>query len=48
MLRVEEYDIFLQMAQRMGSISFYMQSLGELATTIGVGVGLEDRDLLFP
>ncbi|EGR28988.1 hypothetical protein IMG5_165320 [Ichthyophthirius multifiliis] len=48
MLELEEIDIILNMSQRQGKISFYMPSFGEQATTIGVGAGLEDHDLVFP
>ena len=33
-------DRYLYMSQRQGKISFYMPSLGETATTVGVAAGL--------
>ena len=48
MIRVEEMDSILYMAQRQGTISFYMTSFGETATTVGVGAALEPHDLVFP
>ena len=38
----------MQRMQRQGKISFYMQSLGEEAISIGQGLALEDGDMLFP
>jgi 2-oxoisovalerate dehydrogenase E1 component alpha subunit len=43
-----EYDNRMQRAQRQGKISFYMQSLGEEAVSIGQGMALEAGDMLFP
>ncbi|NNK99289.1 MAG: 3-methyl-2-oxobutanoate dehydrogenase (2-methylpropanoyl-transferring) subunit alpha [Xanthomonadales bacterium] len=48
MLLTREYDNRLQRAQRQGKISFYMQSLGEEAVSIGQGMALEAGDMLFP
>ncbi|MBT8070497.1 MAG: 3-methyl-2-oxobutanoate dehydrogenase (2-methylpropanoyl-transferring) subunit alpha [Gammaproteobacteria bacterium] len=48
MLLTREYDNRMQRAQRQGKISFYMQSLGEEAVSIGQGMALEAGDMLFP
>jgi 2-oxoisovalerate dehydrogenase E1 component alpha subunit len=48
MLLTREYDNRMQRAQRQGKISFYMQSLGEEAVSIGQGMALEADDMLFP
>jgi len=48
MLLTRQYDARMQRAQRQGKISFYMQSLGEEAVSIGQGMALEDGDMLFP
>ena len=48
MLLSREYDNRMQRAQRQGKISFYMQSLGEEAVSIGQGMALEAGDMLFP
>ena len=48
MLLTRIYDARMQRVQRQGKISFYMQSLGEEAVSIGQGMALEDGDMLFP
>lgn len=48
MVRLEEMDSFLLMAQRQGKISFYMTSFGESACTVATGAALNDDDLIFP
>jgi 2-oxoisovalerate dehydrogenase E1 component alpha subunit len=42
------FDARMQRVQRQGKISFYMQSLGEEAVSIGQGMALEHGDMLFP
>ena len=42
------YDDRMQRVQRQGKISFYMQSLGEEAISIGQGLALEPDDMMFP
>ena len=41
MVKVDEYDQTLYMAQRQGKITFYMLSLGETAEATGTGAALE-------
>ena len=41
------YDDRMQRMQRQGKISFYMQSLGEEAISIGQGLALDHGDMLF-
>jgi len=48
MVKLEEMDSFLLMAQRQGRISFYMTSFGESATTIASAAAFKDDDLIFP
>jgi len=48
MLLVRQYDDRMQRMQRQGKISFYMQSLGEEAISIGQGMALKPDDMLFP
>jgi len=48
MIKLEEMDSFLLMAQRQGRISFYMTSLGESATTVASAAAFKDDDLIFP
>ncbi len=48
MLLTRQFDDRMQRTQRQGKISFYMQSLGEEAISIGQGMALEDGDMLFP
>jgi 2-oxoisovalerate dehydrogenase E1 component alpha subunit len=38
----------MQRMQRQGKITFYMQSLGEEAVSIGAGLALRKTDMLFP
>jgi 2-oxoisovalerate dehydrogenase E1 component alpha subunit len=42
------YDDRMQRMQRQGKISFYMQSLGEEAISIGQGMAVEPDDMMFP
>ena len=48
MLLTRQYDERMHRMQRQGKISFYMQSLGEEAISIGQGMALESGDMLFP
>ena len=48
MVLVRQYDDRMQRMQRQGKITFYMQSLGEEAVSIGGGLALRDSDMLFP
>jgi len=48
MLLTRIFDARMQRVQRQGKISFYMQSLGEEAVSIGQGMALERGDMLFP
>ena len=48
MLLTRQYDSRMQRAQRQGKISFYMQSLGEEAVSIGQGLALDQGDMMFP
>jgi len=48
MLLTRQYDDRMQRVQRQGKISFYMQSLGEEAVSIGQGMALDSGDMLFP
>ena len=48
MLLTRQYDDRMQRVQRQGKISFYMQSLGEEAISIGQGMALDSGDMLFP
>jgi 2-oxoisovalerate dehydrogenase E1 component alpha subunit len=48
MLLTRQYDDRMQRMQRQGKISFYMQSLGEEAVSIGQGMALDANDMLFP
>jgi len=48
MMLTRIFDSRMQRVQRQGKISFYMQSLGEEAVSIGQGMALEDGDMLFP
>jgi 2-oxoisovalerate dehydrogenase E1 component alpha subunit len=48
MVMTRVYDERMQRVQRQGKISFYMQSLGEEAISIGQGLALEPDDMLFP
>ena len=48
MLLTRQYDDRMRRMQRQGKISFYMESLGEEAVSIGQGMALETGDMLFP
>jgi len=48
MVKLEEMDSILYMAQRQGKISFYMTSFGEGACTVATGAALKDFDLIYP
>ena len=48
MLLTRQYDDRMRRMQRQGKISFYMESLGEEAVSIGQGMALEAGDMLFP
>ena len=47
MVLTRAYDDRMQRMQRQGKISFYIQSLGEEAISIGQGLALEPSDMLF-
>jgi 2-oxoisovalerate dehydrogenase E1 component alpha subunit len=48
MTLVRQYDDRMQRMQRQGKITFYMQSLGEEAVSVGAGLALRASDMLFP
>ncbi len=48
MVLVRQYDDRMQRMQRQGKITFYIQSLGEEAVSIGAGMALRATDMLFP
>jgi len=48
MVLTRAYDERMQRMQRQGKVTFYMQSLGEEAISIGQGLAFEDGDMLFP
>ncbi len=48
MVLTRAYDDRMQRVQRQGKISFYIQSLGEEAISIGQGLALAPDDMLFP
>ncbi len=48
MLLTRQYDDRMHRMQRQGKITFFMQSLGEEAVSIGQGMALEPDDMLFP
>ena len=48
MLLTRQFDDRMQRVQRQGKISFYMQSLGEEAISIGQGMALSAGDMSFP
>jgi 2-oxoisovalerate dehydrogenase E1 component alpha subunit len=48
MLLTRQFDDRMQRMQRQGKISFYMQSLGEEAISIGQGAALDPGDMIFP
>jgi len=47
MVLTRAYDDRMQRVQRQGKISFYIQSLGEEAISIGQGLALDADDMLF-
>ena len=48
MLLTRQFDASMHRMQRQGKISFYMQSLGEEAISIGQGMALKSADMMFP
>lgn len=48
MTLVRAYDDRMLRMQRQGKITFYIQCLGEEATSIGPGLALRDSDMCFP
>ncbi|MEL7449191.1 MAG: thiamine pyrophosphate-dependent enzyme [Pseudomonadota bacterium] len=48
MVQTRIFDERMHRMQRQGKISFYMQSLGEEAVSIGQGMALKPGDMLFP
>ena len=48
MVLTRAYDERMQRMQRQGKVTFYIQSLGEEAVSIGAGLAFEDGDMLFP
>lgn len=48
MLLTRQLDDRMHRMQRQGKISFYMQSLGEEAISIGQGMALRKADMMFP
>jgi len=48
MALIRAYDERMQRMQRQGKVTFYVQSLGEEAVSIGQGLAFDDRDMLFP
>lgn len=48
MLLTRQFDDRMHRMQRQGKISFYMQSLGEEAISIGQGMALKAGDMMFP
>ncbi|MEJ8566700.1 thiamine pyrophosphate-dependent enzyme [Elongatibacter sediminis] len=48
MVLVRQFDDRMQRMQRQGKITFYIQSLGEEAVSIGAGLALRPTDMLFP
>jgi len=48
MVLVRQYDERMLRMQRQGKITFYMQSLGEEAVSVGAGMALRFTDMLFP
>jgi 2-oxoisovalerate dehydrogenase E1 component alpha subunit len=48
MLKTRIFDARMQIAQRQKKISFYMQSLGEEAISVGQALALEPDDMCFP
>ena len=48
MVLTRQFDDRMLRMQRQGRISFYMQSKGEEAVSIGAALALEPKDMLFP
>jgi 2-oxoisovalerate dehydrogenase E1 component alpha subunit len=48
MVLTRAYDDRMQLMQRQGKITFYMQALGEEAVSIGQGLAFEPEDMMFP
>jgi len=48
MLLTRQFDARMHRMQRQGKISFYVQSLGEEAISIGQGMALKSSDMMFP
>ena len=48
MMKVRAYDVRMQMAQRQGKTSFYMQCTGEEAIACAFQMALEKGDMNFP
>ena len=48
MLLTRQFDERMQRAQRQGKVTFYVQSLGEEAVSIGQAMALEPGDMMFP
>ncbi len=48
MVRTRVLDERMLAAQRQGRLSFYMQSTGEEATTVGFAAALDDEDMIMP
>jgi len=48
MLLTRQFDARMHRMQRQGKVSFYMQSLGEEAISIGQGMALRPGDMMFP
>jgi 2-oxoisovalerate dehydrogenase E1 component alpha subunit len=47
MVKTEQVDQILYMAQRQGRLSFYMPSFGETATTVATTAAVDNKDLMF-
>ena len=47
MLKSDQIDQILLMAQRQGRLPFYMASFGETASTVASAAALENKDLMF-
>jgi 2-oxoisovalerate dehydrogenase E1 component alpha subunit len=48
MLLTRQFDARMHRMQRQGKVSFYVQSLGEEAISIGQGLALRPGDMMFP
>ena len=48
MVLTRTFDARMQRMQRQGKITFYVQSLGEEAVSVGQGMALKPKDMLFP